>query len=312
MLHLDINGLELRLRINQFRENLPGESEYDNYCFMDFTVMRNGVNIYHNYKNLLWLTCDEVKEIRDTIAGIISGSLIQNTRLSFIELDIDFEFVFDDGKFSYVDMSLGYWETEGRGCLTGNRLVLCLDMYELERILCYLQFKTCADYDVDMLEKYCAEGVIMSDKISFKIIDGQIAVGETPKYRGVVGIFINDRELLDIVADLENENLKGGAMDYIHQTAKELFSNLVPNDKLKDWQNENGVEILCCTCGIVEDGSPTVFIEKDERYVYWKALGHNQMNTKHYHFPLNYVFDRKQYEQALEELKIFAEDKSVY
>ena len=37
----------------------------------------------------------------------------------------------------------------------------------------------------------------MSDKISFKIIDGQIAVGEIPKYSGVVEIFINDCEILD-------------------------------------------------------------------------------------------------------------------
>ncbi len=150
----------------------------------------------------------------------------------------------------------------------------------------------------------------MSDKISFQIIDGEIAVGETPKYRGVVGIFINDRKLLDIVTDLENENLKGGAMDYIYQTAKELYSNLVPDDaELKDWQEKNSVEILCCTCGVIECSSPTVFIEEDEQYVYWKALGHNQLE---YNYPLNYVFDRKQYEQALEELKKFAEDKSIY
>lgn len=149
----------------------------------------------------------------------------------------------------------------------------------------------------------------MSDKISFKIIDGEIAVGEIPKYKGVVGIFINNRELLEIVADLENENLKGGAMDYIHQTANELYGNLVPDDKHKDWQEKYGVEILCCTCGVIECSSPTVFIEKDERTIYWKALGHNQMD---YYFPLNYVFERKQYEQALEELKKFAEDKSIY
>lgn len=142
MLHLDINGLELQLRINQFRENLSGESEYDNCCFMDFTVIRNGVNIYHNYKNLPWLTCDEVKEIRDTISSVMEGSITQNKRISFIEPDIEFEFVFNDGEFSYVDMILGYWETEGRGCFTGNRLVLCLGINEIEHMLSYLQSKT--------------------------------------------------------------------------------------------------------------------------------------------------------------------------
>lgn len=42
---LDIDGFELRLRINQFREDLPGESKYDNWCYMDFTVMRNGMPV---------------------------------------------------------------------------------------------------------------------------------------------------------------------------------------------------------------------------------------------------------------------------
>ena len=53
-------------------------------------------------------------------------------------------------------------------------------------------------------------------------------------------------------------------------------------------------------------------MEKDERFVYWKALGHNQINKEDYYFPLNYVFGRKEYEQALVELKKFVEDKSVY
>lgn len=151
----------------------------------------------------------------------------------------------------------------------------------------------------------------MTDKLSFKIIAGQIELGGTSDH--IVGVFINDSELLDIVADLENENLKNGYMGYIHQTASELYSNLIPdNDELKEWQEEYGTEILCCVCGTVGCGSPTVFIEKDERYVFWKALGHNQIDKEDYYFSLNYVFDRKQYEQALEELKKFAEDKSVY
>lgn len=307
MLFLDVDGLTLRLKINQFRENLPGESEYHNWCKMDFSVLRNGVHIYHNYKDSPWLTCDEIKSIRDTVAGIMDGSITQNTRLGFIESDIELEFLFYDGKFSCVEMSLYYW---AEGELTANRLVLCMHMHELEELLYYLQVKTCANYDKGLLEQYSAAGIIKTtlDKLSFKVIDGQLPPGEMPKR--VVGIFINERELLDIVADLENENLKDGHMEYIHQTATELYTNLVPvDDEQREWQEEHGVEILSCTCGIIEDGSPAVFIEKDERYVFWKALGHNQID---YHIPLKYVFDRKQYEQALEELKKFAEDRSIY
>ena len=72
----------------------------------------------------------------------MDGSITQNEQLYFIEPDIEFEFVFNDGEFSYVDMILTYWETEGRGCLTGNRLVLCLSMYEFEHMLSYLKTKT--------------------------------------------------------------------------------------------------------------------------------------------------------------------------
>ncbi len=311
MLFLDIEGIELQLKINQFREDLPGKPEYENWCYMDITVMRNGVSIYHDRKNTTLLTCDEVKEIRNTIAGILDGSITQDKQLSFIEPDIEFEFVFDDGKFSWADMILSYWETGG--VLTANRLVLCLGRDKLERLLCYLQFKTYANYDEKLFEKCCKEGVIkiIPDKLSFKIIDGDIAPGEIPRYRGVVGVFINDCEILDIVAGLENKNWENGAMRYIHQTANELYRNLA-SDKLSDWQEENGIEVLSCTCGIIEDSSPTVFIEKDESYVYWKALGHNQIDNEDYYYPLNYIFDKKQYEQALQELKEFAEDSNIY
>lgn len=74
-------------------------------------IMRNGANIYHEYKNLPWLTCNEVKKLRDTIASIVDGSLTQDKRLGFIEQDI--EFAFNEGKFSYADMILSYWKTEG-------------------------------------------------------------------------------------------------------------------------------------------------------------------------------------------------------
>ena len=50
--NVDLGVVELQLKINQFREDLPGESEHDNWCYMDFAVMHNGVNIYHNCKNI--------------------------------------------------------------------------------------------------------------------------------------------------------------------------------------------------------------------------------------------------------------------
>lgn len=139
MLHLDLDGLELQLKINQFREDLPGESEYDNWCYMDFAVMRNGVDIYHNHKNYSWLTCDEVKELRDTIAGVLDGSITEDKELGFLEPDMEFKFEFYDGKCS-ADMILSYWDKGG--VLTANRLVLCLGTYDLEQMLHYLQSKT--------------------------------------------------------------------------------------------------------------------------------------------------------------------------
>ena len=53
---------------------------------MDFSVTRNGVNIYHDRKNAELLTCSEVKEIRDTIAEIMDGTITQNKRFGYIEI----------------------------------------------------------------------------------------------------------------------------------------------------------------------------------------------------------------------------------
>lgn len=43
------------LKINQFKEDLLGESEYDNLRYSDFIIMRKGVNNYHECKNFPWL-----------------------------------------------------------------------------------------------------------------------------------------------------------------------------------------------------------------------------------------------------------------
>lgn len=48
---------------------------------------------------------------------------------------------------------------------------------------------------------------------------------------------------------------------------KPIQRKLVTDDEIKNWQKKNGVEILCCTCGVTECGSPTVFIEKNEKFI---------------------------------------------
>ena len=149
------------------------------------------------------------------------------------------------------------------------------------------------------------------DIISFRLINGQMPPGES-NHIGVVGIFINDREFLDIVREIESAHFSTGPNEYIYQTARELYLNLVPTDRMEKRQREYGTEILSCTCGFILDGSPTVFIEKDSRYVYWKALGHNIYNKSEYYYRLDYVFDLSQYEEALKALNSFAQNKEVY
>lgn len=36
MLYIDLQGFKMQLKINQFREDLPGESEFDNWCLIHY------------------------------------------------------------------------------------------------------------------------------------------------------------------------------------------------------------------------------------------------------------------------------------
>ncbi len=147
------------------------------------------------------------------------------------------------------------------------------------------------------------------DVIKFKIIDEMARPEWDPNYTvKVVAIYINDELFMDtaIRLELEREDIDNTEERYSHQWPMELYKNFHPDEELAEWQKEYGVEIFACGgCGCVGCGSPTVFIEQDDEHVYWKSMGHNQYD---YNIPLNYVFDRKQYEAAMEELRQFAEE----
>ena len=96
------------------------------------------------------------------------------------------------------------------------------------------------------------------DVISFRLIDGQLPPGES-NHIGVVGIFVNDRELLDIVREIETEHIPTGPSEYIYQTAKELYGIDNLTDMIGDETVAEDPETLLAF--LEEKGHPALTME---------------------------------------------------
>lgn len=148
----------------------------------------------------------------------------------------------------------------------------------------------------------------MVDKIRFNIIDprGKEEWAKDCDVSKVVEIYINDREIVDILREIERTyaeqegkpNLAGA---YGHNTPKVLYDNLsqAEEDELNGY--EDGVELLrCLECGFMDCWSILVRIKQDEKYVYWYDIKHNHRD---WNYDIAYQFDKNEYDMALQELK---------
>ena len=139
----------------------------------------------------------------------------------------------------------------------------------------------------------------MDDKIKFVKINEQDATGRSFT---AVSVFINGKELTDIIKDVEQQSDKKMLSNYIHLTPSELYEGLslamVPGSE----PAENGAEILCCICGCPECWSPVVHVTVDEHRVHWTQITHNQTD---FDYNLSYHFNKTEYLHELEKLKHF-------
>ncbi len=148
----------------------------------------------------------------------------------------------------------------------------------------------------------------MTDNIRFNIINPQgiEAWAGDCKISQVVEIYINDKEFIDILRELEGpyaaeEGHPSLAGAYGHLTPKELIANLAGAGNKNEAYEDEGAELLCCSgCGFSGCWSIVVHIKQDSEYVYWYKFEHNHRNWE---YNISYKFDRKEYEKALEEMK---------
>ena len=139
----------------------------------------------------------------------------------------------------------------------------------------------------------------MDDKIKFVKINEQDATGRSFT---AVSVFINGKELTDIIKNAEQQNDKKILSNYIHLTPSELYEGLSSAMMPGSETAENGAEILCCACGCPECWSPVAHVTVDECYVYWTQITHNQMD---FDYKLSYRFNKTEYLYELEKLKHF-------
>ena len=151
------------------------------------------------------------------------------------------------------------------------------------------------------------------DKLEFKLVDPiekkEEWALELKSTQKVVEIYLNGREIVEILSEVEKpyaeeEGHPSLAGAYGHNYAKELYGDLAEAMTEGSYFQEKGVELLCCNdCGDRGCWSVLVMIKQDEGYVYWE---HFRNNHRKWDYDISFRFAKKDYEQAMQQLKAFA------
>ena len=146
------------------------------------------------------------------------------------------------------------------------------------------------------------------DSLEFKTFDAKVAgedwASETDNLPPVAGIFINGKELVDILCPLE-EKLKAeddecAAGNYGHLFAEELYEELTVASISGTFSNDYGASLLCCLdCGDFGCWSVLCHIILSDTEVVW-TFTHNH---RKWNYDLKFTFKRDEYEKALSSLK---------
>lgn len=147
--------------------------------------------------------------------------------------------------------------------------------------------------------------------ISFRLIDprkaGEAWADDYPETKAVE-IYIDDKEILDILRPIEEPYAKAEGLDlendYGHIDPKSLYSDLTEATDPNSYAYSLGVYLCRCgDCGEPGCWSVTNKVREDEDYVYWYGFQHEHRDWE---YNLEYKFDKKQYVDALRELEAMA------
>ena len=114
-------------------------------------------------------------------------------------------------------------------------------------------------------------------------------------------ILINGIDILDIVRK-EEEKISENQEDkyligaYHHMCIEELYDNLLEAEKSK---GKEDAAVLCCTCDESRCAAIRTKVLKTDKNVFWQDV-HNDWPHP---FKLSFVFERKEYENFMNQLK---------
>ena len=150
---LDLDGITLHLRIQNYKKSSNSISWDENWTCVDLTLQAKEWLNYQIKNDEIMLAC-EVEELRDKLGLLLVDGLTEPYSLELIEPDLTFELnpkkdIRNDPRILYVrpgfeivdidmEMEVSFWN----GGLTANKLVLSFDRGDIEKLRLYLQLVT--------------------------------------------------------------------------------------------------------------------------------------------------------------------------
>ena len=149
----------------------------------------------------------------------------------------------------------------------------------------------------------------MEDQIEFRIFDPkgkEIWVDDFYSETDIrlVAIYLNGREIVDILKEIELAYDTETPGSYGHLTPKNLYRNLSDALIPGTYSHDHETFFLCCeSCGIDGCWSVVATVTQDENYVYWTDF--RQPHRPEWKYPISYRFRRMQYEKEMNKLNAY-------
>ena len=172
-LKLDLEGISFEYRISEY-EPSTNQNWDTNWCKVDLTIRSgNWLDYRIEYKEILLAA--EVENLRDGINKLLNDELNEPQLIEGLEPDLEFhlhpkEDKRNNPRISYVrpgyeiidvDMQLiiTFWNIDKS--LSENKMILCFNRDELEKLLCYLNLVTGVISENDLkVKRYINEGCL--------------------------------------------------------------------------------------------------------------------------------------------------------
>lgn len=144
------------------------------------------------------------------------------------------------------------------------------------------------------------------DKLEFRI--GTEYDEQTKRTYEFIQIYINGTNLIELIENHDAIYYPGNTSLISEMYHKYLYENL-KYDRIHKYYGDNMKVILACSCGDNGCGSVRINAIETDNTVIWKDMMYGY-EERIYNFS-EFVFDRKQYEEQLEFLRVYTTNKQI-